>query len=71
MVKSRVSSNIGANFVGNLSSIVLAIVFTPVYIHFLGIEAYGIIGFYITLQGTVSFLEMGLSRACNRELAGP
>lgn len=66
---SRTSHNIGANFIGNLSSIILAVLFTPVYIHILGIEAYGIIGFYITLQGTISFLEMGLSRVCNRELA--
>ncbi len=65
----RLRSNIIANYAGRLSSVVLAIIFTPVYIHFLGIEAYGLIGFYITLQASILFLEMGLSRACNRELA--
>jgi len=62
-------SNVVANFVGSFSNVAFAIIFTPFYIEFLGIEAYGLIGFYITLQASVSFLEMGLSRACNRELA--
>lgn len=61
--------NIIANVIGSTSNAVLAIIFTPFYIQFLGIEAYGLIGFYITLQASVAFLEMGLSRACNRELA--
>lgn len=66
---SRLRVNVLANAVGRLSSMGLAILCTPLYIHFLGITAYGLIGFYITLQASLSFLEMGLSRACNRELA--
>ncbi len=61
--------NVVANFLGRASSILLAILFTPVYIRLLGMEAYGLIGFHLTLQGAMGFLEMGLSRACNRELA--
>lgn len=61
--------NIVANFLGRFSGMALGILFTPFYIHFLGIEAYGLIGFYLTLQGSMTFLEMGLGRACNRELA--
>lgn len=68
-VPSRLRINVLANFFGRASGMLLAILFTPLYIHFLGIEAYGLIGFYLTLQASVSFLEMGLSRACNRELA--
>jgi O-antigen/teichoic acid export membrane protein len=63
------SSNILANYAGRFSSVFLAIAFTPVYIKFLGIEAYGLIGFYITIQSSIVFLEMGLSRSCNRELS--
>ena len=62
-------ANVVANFLGRISGMLLGILFTPLYIHFLGIEAYGLIGFYLTLQGSMTFLEMGLSRACNRELA--
>jgi len=61
--------NVVANFLGRISGMLLRILFTPLYLHFLGIEAYGLIGFYLTLQGSMTFLEMGLSRACNRELA--
>lgn len=66
---SRLRSSVAANVLGRSFSAILAILFTPAYIHFLGIEAYGIVGFYMTLMASVSFLEMGLSRACNRELA--
>jgi len=45
------------------------ILFTPFYLHFLGVEAYGLIGFYLTLQGSMNVFEMGLGRACSRELA--
>jgi len=61
--------NVTANFLGQISGVLLGLLFTPLYIHFLGIEAYGLIGFYLTLQGSMTFLEMGLGRACNRELA--
>jgi len=65
----RLRSNIAANMAGRLASTVLAVVFTPLYINFLGIEAYGLVGFYVTLQAALSFLELGLSYTCNRELA--
>lgn len=68
-VAPRLRNNVMANAIGRFSSVGLAIFFTPLYIHFLGIEAYGLIGFYITLQSSIGFLEMGLSRACTRELA--
>jgi len=65
----RLRVNIIANFVGRSSSLLLGMLFTPLYLHFLGVEAYGLIGFHLTLQGALGFLELGLSRACNRELA--
>ncbi|GAV19745.1 colanic acid exporter [Mariprofundus micogutta] len=65
----HVFSNIIANMTGRVVSTLLAIVFTPIYISLLGIEAYGLIGFYVSLQAALSFLELGLSYTCNRELA--
>lgn len=67
--KPRLRVNIAANFAGQLFSMFMGVVFTPLYLHFLGVEAYGLIGFHLTLQGALAFLEMGLSRGCNRELA--
>ncbi len=65
----RLGHNVVANAVGRFSTVALAVLFTPVYLSLLGIGAYGLIVFYITLQASSGILEMGLGRACNRELA--
>ncbi len=41
----------------------------PFYIRYLGIEAYGMIGFFITLQGIFLLLDLGLSPTVSREIA--
>ena len=41
----------------------------PVYLRYLGMEAYGLIGLLATLQATLSVLDLGLSTTLNRELA--
>lgn len=40
----------------------MSLAFVPVYIHFMGIEAYGLIGVFGTLQGTFGLLDMSLKR---------
>lgn len=47
----------------------MGLVFVPLYIKFLGMEAYGLIGFFATLQMVFSVLDLGLSTTLNRELA--
>lgn len=47
----------------------MSFAFVPVYIHFLGIEAYGLIGFFVSFQVLLALLDMGLGAAINRELA--
>ncbi len=47
----------------------MALVFIPFYIDSMGIESYGLVGFFITLQVVFSILDMGLSTSLNRELA--
>lgn len=41
----------------------------PMYIHFLGIEAYGLIGVFAALQSVLGILDMGLSATITREMA--
>lgn len=65
----RLHVNIFANMAGRASSTLVTILLTPLYIRLLGMEAYGLIGFYLTLQVSIGFMEMGLSRACTRELS--
>lgn len=61
--------NILANFAGQGWAALMQIVFIPFYIKFLGIEAYGLIGFYVMLQGVLQILDFGLSPTMTRELA--
>jgi O-antigen/teichoic acid export membrane protein len=66
---ARLRNNIIANFGGQIWSIVMGVAFVPIYIRILGIEAYGLIGFFLSLQGFFLILDMGLSSTLNRELA--
>jgi len=61
--------NIAANFVGNIWQALMNLAFIPLYIKFMGIESYGLIGFYVALQAVVVVLDMGLSVTLTREMA--
>lgn len=67
--ESRLKHNIAANLVGRGWMALIQVAFIPLYIKFLGIESYGLVGFYITLQSVCFLLDMGLSTTLNRELA--
>ena len=70
MQKTSLKQNIISNFAGQGWSFLVGMVAIPLYIKFLGIEGYGLIGFYTALQGTFnSFLDFGLSITVNREIA--
>lgn len=66
---SVLTKNIAANFAGGAWTGLMGLVFVPLYVHFLGIEAYGLIGLFVTLQALLQFLDMGLSSNLNREIA--
>jgi O-antigen/teichoic acid export membrane protein len=61
--------NIIANFIGRGWIAIMGLAFVPLYIKFMGIEAYGLVGFSATIQALSSLLDMGLSTTLNRELA--
>jgi O-antigen/teichoic acid export membrane protein len=58
-----------ANLVGRGWVALAALVFVPLYIKLLGVEAYGLVGFAATLQVGLSLLDVGLATTLNRELA--
>jgi O-antigen/teichoic acid export membrane protein len=66
---SKLSNNIVANFLGQGWSGLMSVVFVPVYIALLGIESYGLIGLYVSLQAFYYILDVGMSATLNRELA--
>jgi len=67
--RNVIERNIVANFVGRGWTVLMLWLFIPIYIKFLGIEAFGLIGFFATLQTLFLVLVTGLSTTVNRELA--
>lgn len=71
-LQNRISlrQNILSNFVGQGWSFIIGMVAVPFYIRFLGIEGYGLVGFYGALRAVFnSFLDFGLTVTINREVA--
>lgn len=68
-MKSSNLSNLISNYGTKLWSLVSVFIFIPVYIHYLGIEAYAVVGFYALLLGIISFADAGMSSAVIREFA--
>jgi O-antigen/teichoic acid export membrane protein len=44
------------------------IAFVPWYIKYIGIEAYGVVGFFAVMQAWLSLLDMGMTPTLNREM---
>lgn len=60
MVAGLVSSAWGA---------LVGIAVVPLYLRYLGVEAYGLIGFLVTTQALLQLLDMGIAPTVNREMA--
>jgi O-antigen/teichoic acid export membrane protein len=58
-----------ANLSGVAWSALMQLAFTPLYIRILGFEAYGVIGFFITLQAVLQVLDFGIAPTVGREMA--
>ena len=56
-----VKVNIAANYVASAWNALAALVFAPVFLNLLGVEAYGLIGTFVLLQATLALMDMGLS----------
>jgi len=67
--RPSVRRNVVANFFATGWAVVLGLVAVPLNIRFLGIESYGLIGVFATVQALSTLLDAGLSPTLNRELA--
>ncbi len=65
----HLSRNVAANFAGRGWTALTSLAFAPLYIHLMGVEAFGLVGFFLALLAISSLLELGLSGALTRELA--
>ena len=61
--------NVLANYLGQGWAAIMSLAFVPLYIKYLGIEAYGLIGIFVVLQAWLSLLDMGMKPALMREMA--
>lgn len=61
--------NVIANYLGQAWVGLMGIAFVPLYIRYLGIEAYGLIGVFVILQAALALLDAGLTPALSREMA--
>jgi O-antigen/teichoic acid export membrane protein len=64
-----VKRNIAANFVGQTIASGLNLALVPVYIHYLSIEAYALIGLYSAVQVWLTLLDFGMTPTVSREMA--
>ena len=61
--------NVIANYLGQGWTALMNIAFVPLYIKYLGMEAYGLIGFFSILQAWLALLDMGMTPTLSREMA--
>lgn len=61
--------NIVANYIGQGWRVLMQLAFVPLYIKYLGIEAYGLIGLFAALQAWLVLLDLGMRPSLGREMA--
>ena len=61
--------NLLSNYLGQSWIALMGLVFVPLYIKYLGVESYGLIGFFTLMLAWMSLFDMGMTPTLNREVA--
>lgn len=69
MKNPNLKINIIASYISQIYLIVISIAILPIYIKYMGAEAYGLVGFFAMLQGLFSLLDFGLTPTISRQTA--
>ena len=64
-----IKRNLIANYLGQGWVALMGLAFVPLYIKYLGIEAYALIGLFAMLQAWLSILDIGMTPTLGREMA--
>ena len=67
MSRSSLRLNIAANYAGQMYSALIGLVMVPVYLKWMGPEAFGLIGFFALIQSWAQLLDLGFSASVARE----
>jgi O-antigen/teichoic acid export membrane protein len=62
-------SSLVAGFLAKACTALVSLAVVPIYIRLIGIESYGVIGAFVSIQVFVSMLDLGMSTTITRELA--
>jgi O-antigen/teichoic acid export membrane protein len=65
----KLESNIFANLSGTACSAALGVLCIPLYVKLMGVEAYGLVGVFLTLQSIFVVLDLGIGATLCREVA--
>jgi len=68
-MKNNTLFNTVSNLFARIWSVFANLIFIPLYIIYLGEEAYGLVTFFATLQTVLNILGLGLSKTLRREFA--
>lgn len=61
--------NIAANYASQFYVTLIGIIVVPLYLKYMGAEAYGLVGFFAMLQALFNLLDMGITPTISRETA--
>ena len=65
----RLGRNLLAGLASSVWTALVSLAVVPFYLKYLGIEAYGLIGFLVITQSLLQLLDLGLAPTINREIA--
>ena len=66
---TTLTRNALANYAGQAYTTLIGIVMLPLYLRYLGVEAYGLVGFFSVLLAWFGLLDVGLSPTLSRQVA--
>lgn len=69
MKRSSLKINVLASYASQVYLIIISIAILPIYIKYMGAEAYGLVGFFAMLQGLFNLLDFGLTPTISRQTA--
>lgn len=65
----RLGRNLLAGFTNSVWAALVGFAVVPIYLKYLGLDAYGLIGFFASMQALLQLLDFGLAPTINREVA--
>ena len=68
-IQSKVGLNASSNIIAKLWTALLNLLSVPIFLAYLGPEAYGLVGLYASFEVIFNILDLGLSATVNREIA--